>query len=374
VKLLALLTDAFGGRGGIAKFNRDLLRALCAHPDCEEVVALPRVVGPFDEELPAKLSFRTEAAGGKVRFLTVSLRTLAEKPFDAIVCGHLNLLPLARVLALRGGAPVLQIVHGIEAWDSPSSLIRASLSGVSTVVSVSRFTLDRMKRWAPVAGAQLSVVPNCIDPRAFGAAPPRADLLQKYGLADRTVLLTLGRLSATERYKGFDEVIEVLPLLARTRPDISYLIVGDGDDRQRLEEKASSLGVGDRVVFAGYVAESEKADHYRLGHAFVMPGRGEGYGIAYLEAAASGLPVLGSTLDASGEIITDLQLGEVVDPTDRVALVDAIHRTLAHSRGTVPGRLTECGHEQFTAQWHTVLNCLLTGQTQPVRRAAWSEA
>jgi glycosyltransferase involved in cell wall biosynthesis len=188
------------------------------------------------------------------------------------------------------------------------------------------------------------------------------------------VLLTLGRLSSAERYKGFDEVIEVLPILAQARPDISYLIIGDGDDRQRLLRKANALGIGDRVVFAGYVSEAEKAEYYRLGHAFVMPGRGEGYGIAYLEAAATGLPVLGSTLDASGEVINDLQLGEVVDPTDRLALVGAIHRTLARGRGTIPDRLSECGHEQFAARWHSVLSSVFGAVTEPVHAVSLSEA
>jgi glycosyltransferase involved in cell wall biosynthesis len=128
------------------------------------------------------------------------------------------------------------------------------------------------------------------------------------------------------------------------------------------------------VVFAGYVTESEKVDHYRLGHAFVMPGRGEGFGIAYLEAAASGLPVLGSTLDASCEVISELQLGEVVDPRDRDALVGAIHRTLARGRGRVPARLEESGHANFTARWHSVLNCLFVEPQQSVSVSTLSEA
>ena len=72
------------------------------------------------------------------------------------------------------------------------------------------------------------------------------------------------------------------------------------------------------MVFAGRVAESEKAAHYRLADAFVMPGYGEGFGIVYLEALACGIPVLASKLDASGEALRDGTMGLLVDPRIRM--------------------------------------------------------
>jgi glycosyltransferase involved in cell wall biosynthesis len=85
-------------------------------------------------------------------------------------------------------------------------------------------------------------------------------------------------------------------------------------DRRCLQEKARSLGVHGRVVFAGYVPESEKADHYRLADAYVMPGRGEGFGIVYLEALACGVPVVASEVDGSREAVREGALGILVDP------------------------------------------------------------
>ncbi len=101
----------------------------------------------------------------------------------------------------------------------------------------------------------------------------------------------------------------MLPSLAERIPGIAYLIVGDGDDRARLEAKAACLGVADRVVLAGFIPETAKADHYRLADAYVMPGWGEGFGIVYLEAMACGLPVLGSKLDGSREALREGDLG-----------------------------------------------------------------
>ena len=167
--------------------------------------------------------------------------------------------------------------------------------------------------------------------------------------------MTLGRLSAQEQYKGHDEILGVLPELATDIPNLSYLIVGDGDDRPRLERKAASLGIADRVVFAGYIDESEKTDHYRLADAFVMPGRGEGFGIVYLEALACGIPVVASALDASREAVRDGALGEVVDPRDRKDLKRGIQAALGVEH-SVPDGLAYFSFEAFTQRWHDLVD------------------
>ena len=143
-------------------------------------------------------------------------------------------------------------------------------------------------------------------------------------------------------------------------PDIAYLIAGDGDDRARLEQKAADLGVADRVVFAGYVPETEKADHYRLADAFVMPGRGEGFGIVYLEALACGVPVVASALDASREAVRDGMLGEVVDPDDAASVRRGILAALSTER-KVPEGLTYFSFGQFVKRWHRVVDRVFHG-------------
>jgi glycosyltransferase involved in cell wall biosynthesis len=91
------------------------------------------------------------------------------------------------------------------------------------------------------------------------------------------------------------------------------MIVGDGDDRGRLEEKVKSLGLSQQVIFAGKILEHEKASHYCLADAYVMPSHGEGFGIVFLEALACGVPVIGSKVDGSREALLDGQLGRLVD-------------------------------------------------------------
>ena len=171
-----------------------------------------------------------------------------------------------------------------------------------------------------------------------------AELAACLGLSGRTVIMTLGRMAAGERYKGFDEVIDALPELARAIPDIAYLICGDGSDRLRLEEKAQALGVRDRVVFTGHVPDARKADYYRLADAYVMPSHGEGFGIVILEALASGLPVMGSLADGTREALLDGALGELVEPSRPEDVLQGILRTLKRGRGIPEGA------QQFSAE------------------------
>ena len=135
----------------------------------------------------------------------------------------------------------------------------------------------------------------------------------------------------------------------------NHLVVGDGDDRPRLEAKVRSLGMGDRVVFTGYIPEGEKADHYRLADAYVMPGRGEGFGFVFLEAMACGIPVVGSTLDGSREALRQGALGILVDPHRPGDIQAGILAALKRPRGVVPEGLEYFSFENFEQRCHQIL-------------------
>ena len=137
--LLVLLTDAFGGRGGIAKFNRDLLTALCQHPEVTCVTALPRVIVEEIGILPAKLVFDVGASRGKASYLYHLLCLLTRRQhFGAVICAHIHLLPLAALLSLWYRAPIILNIHGIEAWKRPQVFgLNLSLRRVTALISVS---------------------------------------------------------------------------------------------------------------------------------------------------------------------------------------------------------------------------------------------
>jgi glycosyltransferase involved in cell wall biosynthesis len=386
LRVLALVPDAFGSCGGIAKFNRDLLTAICAQSGCAEVVAVPRLMPESPGSLPGKLTWITDGLGGKLRYVAAVLKSLRRRrpagalrrastvdpqlsaSFDLLICGHINLLPaafLARKLmrpAARSGpgapCPLVLILHGLDVWEPHRSLLVRSLARrVDAFISVSTFTRDRFLRWARVPAGKGFSLPNCVDLTGFEPGEKNPELLKRYGLDGRKVLMTLGRL-LPGRPKGIDEVLELLPELAREEPQIAYLIAGDGPDRNRLAAKAVQLGVGDRVAFAGRVPESEKAAHYRLADAFVMPGYGEGFGIVYLEALACGIPVLASTLDASREALLDGEMGLLVDPRNRAELRRELLRVLRQPRGGVPPRLEYFSFPSFARRCQAIVERL----------------
>jgi len=346
--LLCLITEAYGGQGGIALYNRDFLAALCADPMTRRVVAVPRLMADHDEALPPKLRFESSGLNGKFRFFAAVLRTLlGREHFDAVICGHINLLPVAVLSAMLARAPLVLLAYGVDAWRPTSSrLVNFLVRRADAVVAISDVTLERLLAWSGLPRQRCSVLPNAIHLERYGEGPRNAALLARYGLGGRKVIMTLGRLSADERYKGFDEVLEVMPRLISKLPDLVYLIAGDGSDRARLERKAAALGLQGHVVFSGHVPESEKADHYRLADAFVMPSRGEGFGFVFLEALACGIPVVGSKADGGRDALRDGMLGRLVDPEDSTELVEAIVQVVREPKG-VPEGLKIFSFENF---------------------------
>jgi glycosyltransferase involved in cell wall biosynthesis len=335
LKILLLCTDAYGGHGGIALYNRDLAEALAARADVEEVLVVPRVVRSDPGVIPPKITFLADAARGPAHYLRALARVRGKA--DLVICGHVNLLPVACMLAKH---PLL-FVYGIEAWK-PIRMPRL-LHRAAAVVSISNITRSRLLAWSHYAGPT-HLLPNAIHAEQYGIRPKRQDLVERYKLEGKRVLLTVGRLAAEERYKGFDEVIEILDKLPE---DVVYIIAGGGNDFPRLQRKAVQCGLADRVIFTGLFPEEEKADLYALADVYVMPSRGEGFGYVFLEALASGVPVIGSRLDGGREALLDGVLGLLVDPSNPSEIERAVREVLGNARRGIPAELEHFSFERF---------------------------
>jgi phosphatidyl-myo-inositol dimannoside synthase len=355
MRILFLATDAFGGRGGIASYTRDLVSAITAYPSVDELAVIPRHIVDDPGPLPRGVRQEWSASRGKLAWARAVFRELRRnRRFDLIICGHINLLPLARFAARRSGGKLVLVIYGIEAWQRPPGMLRRSLMrSVDATATISRFTLDRFSRWHPTHGPEF-ILPPTVDTESLRSMRDPG-LAKRYGLNGRRVIMTMGRLHAAEQSKGFDEILEVLPSLPE---DVSYVIVGEGSDRERLEARAKALGVAERVRFTGYVGGAEKAAHYALADAYVMPSSGEGFGIVFLEALAAGLPVVGSAIDGGREALLDGMLGTLVDPRQPAALRAAILDALAKPR-RVPPELQQFSMEQFQRRCHTMMDTIL---------------
>ena len=145
MQIIALVTDAFGGHGGIAQYNRDVLTAFCLHPAVRRVVAIPRLLPSPAEPIPDQLIFDTKGTEGPFHYIRAVIRNATKyRHWDLIFCGHINLVPLAVLLGWILRKPVLLQIHGIDAWTPPARMLSARLANkVDAVLSVSNFTLDR---------------------------------------------------------------------------------------------------------------------------------------------------------------------------------------------------------------------------------------
>ena len=147
-------------------------------------------------------------------------------------------------------------------------------------------------------------------------------------------MLTVGRMDPSERCKGHDRILDVLPVLHASNPHIRYLIVGQGEDQVRLAERAAVLGLAERVTFAGFV--DNLADCFAACDLYVMPSTQEGFGIVFLEALASGCPVVAGGIDGSIEAVYWGELGYLCDPLDSTSVEDAIRRAIDALDGPDP--------------------------------------
>ncbi|MEH2014675.1 glycosyltransferase family 4 protein [Nostoc sp.] len=360
MRIFFLLTDAFGGRGGISQYNRDFINCLCSAESCHEVVAIPRNVVDRIQTLPQKLTYITSGIKGKLAYISTIFHTIRANPkFNLIVCGHLYMLPLAWLVKLWTKAPIILEIYGIEAWKPHNSLVNYCLPAVDSVVSISQITLNRFQSWAKIPKVQQFLLPNAIALNQYGHDEKNSELISQYGLKDKIVLMTLGRLDSYERYKGFDEVIELLPKLSEIIPNLSYLIVGEGSDRERLKEKVRSLNLQAKVIFTGFISEAKKADYYRLADVYVMPSKGEGFGFVFLEAMACGIPVVGSKVDGSREAVRNGLLGILVNPDDPEEVKAGIIEALKRPKGVIPQGLEYFSYENFEQRCHHICDEIL---------------
>lgn len=355
------MTDAFGGRGGIAKYNRDLLTALCGYPACSEVVAIPRIICEEFPCLPKKLTYVAWAANQKIKYVLAMLWAVVTVRFDLILCGHIHLIPLAVILKRLLRVPLVLVIHGVDAWEPTGrALVERGLPEVDWVIAVSQYTKKRFVDWANFNADSIFILPNCFDPRRLTPGQVSPTFAGGFELEGKKVLLTLARLSSLDRYKGIDEVLNVFADLLDKIPNLSYLIAGEGDDKVRLEAKVRSLGLDTKVFFTGYIPDGQKADYYRLADLFVMPGWGEGFGIVYLEALACGIPVVASKLDAGQEVVGNFEMAVTVDPRDPQDLKSGILKALNFPKGARPKGLEVYSYEAFEGRVHHLLDSFTT--------------
>ena len=244
----------------------------------------------------------------------------------------------ARLAQLAGGAAYVCWTHGEELGFASTSreltwLMRRVLADARAVIANSRNSKRLLVAGWGLAESKVHVVHPGVDTARFHPGVNGGDLRARFARDSDVVFVSVGRL---QRRKGHDTVIAALPHVRRTVPQVRYVIVGDGPEREALERQARDAEVGDITHFAGAVPESELPRWYRAGDVFVLPNRTdgvdfEGFGIVFLEAAAAGLPVVGGRSGGVPETLIEGETGRLVAGADAGELA-AVMIELARSR------------------------------------------
>ena len=276
----------------------------------------------------------TGSERAKGRFLAAAIRA-ARRPsgkgkIKLVVAGHPNLAPVTSTM--RFAAPRLKSIvctHGVEVWEPLTRMRRMALRRADVVLAPSKYTADHVAAIQRVATQKIRVLPWALDPQFEALAPQSGKAAAPENFPEGRVVLTVGRWRADERYKGMDTLITALPRLLPRWPELQLAAVGDGDDREWLEDLAEETGVQRHVHFLSGLSYVELATCYAHCEIFALPSRGEGFGLVYLEAMACGKPVIGGAHGGAPEVIDDGKTGYLVPHGDAAQLATAIETLLA---------------------------------------------
>ena len=261
-------------------------------------------------------------------------------------------------LRQAGARRIIALTHGHEAgWagmPGGSPLLRRIGDGVDVVTYLGAYTRARIAAaLTPAAAARMAQLTPGVQDTLFTPEVDGSAIRARHGLTGRKVIVCVSRLMPR---KGQDVLIRALPAIRSRVEDAALLIVGDGPYRRQLEQLVDSLRLGRHVVMAGAVPWAELPAHYAAGDVFAMPcrtrNRGldvEGLGIVYLEASATGLPVVAGDSGGAPDAVLDGQSGYVVPGRDAATIADRVSGLLVDE--DLARRMGARGRTWVEEQW-----------------------
>ncbi len=367
-RVLLVTNDFPPRRGGIQSYLGEFVSRL-VKPDSkagsdEITVYAPKWKGAeaFDEAARAA-GYRVMRHPGTLMLPVPTVerrmqRLIADHDIDTVWFGAAAPLALLAQRARQAGARrVLASTHGHEVGWSMLPVARSVLRRIGdttdVVTFVSRYTRSR---FAPAFGpaASLEYLPPGVDTDRFRPDPAgRAELRDRYGLGERPTVVCLSRLVPR---KGQDVLIKALPSIRRRVDGAALVIVGGGPYLETLRGLARDCGVADHVTFTGAVPGDELPAHHALADVFAMPCRTrgggmdvEGLGIVFLEASATGVPVVAGDSGGAPEAVQHNKTGLVVDGGSVDEVAGAVAELLTdRDRAAAMGA---AGRQWVTSQW-----------------------
>ena len=309
-------------------------------------------------------------AASKTQFALAALRAAGRRP-ALVIALHPHLAPVVWTMKARGRKfRSIVFSHGVEVWQSLGWPRGAALRRSDLVIGPSSDTVQHLISAQRIFPGKVRRLPWGLDPQfealvaAASSPSPPADF-PRIG----RVILTVGRWDSAEQYKGADTLITALPRILKVATDASLVLVGDGDDRPRLERLARDLRVSERAHFLNGLTPEQLFACYANCDLFALPSRGEGFGMVFLEAMAVAKPVIGGAHGGIPDIVEDGVTGLLVRHGDVERLAQALELLLNNpSRSREMGVLgrdrieTTFSFAQFQLHLSEILNNVLAQQ------------
>ncbi|MBC7624989.1 MAG: glycosyltransferase family 4 protein [Aeromicrobium sp.] len=325
-------------RGGVQSYMWRLWEMLAAIHETHD----SQVTGLSLMDTPGALAawanaapFRpTGASGRKLGFMR---RAFCErKGVDCVVVGHLHLAPVAWLAKLlRRINRYVVVLHGVEAWERGTWAQRMGLRYADAVVATTRYTAQTCAAVNQLTMQNFQVIPLCAEP-----APTMPD--PNFALDGDCPILFVGRLATNEKYKGLETLMGAISRISANVP-CKLHVIGDGDDRARLQALARTLGLSeDNVQFYGRVSDAVLQAAYLSAKVFAMPSAREGFGIVFLEAMRRAVPCIGGAHGGTPEVFRDGTEGFQVNYEDVATLSQRLQTLITdeklHLRFAIAGQ------------------------------------
>jgi phosphatidylinositol alpha-1,6-mannosyltransferase len=338
--------------GGMARRHVELCRRLATDGVIVSTVAAENAQR-FDQEEPYRITREpftfqgAKTATNRWRWARSISRRAPD--VDIIHCGNIRPCGYPLMLARRGAAkraPFLIHVNGSDLlWEREKItsstvkrwFVRRLLSQCAGVVANSAWTAETA--WALFQTLGIAATERIVaidlgtDPQQFRPENDRGVLRESLGWKGLCVALTVARLVP---HKGQDVALRAMAAVLREYPRLRYLIVGEGPNEAALRRLASDLGVADRVAFAGVLSDVDIAEAYATADVYIGLSRQdgkavEGFGISFIEASASGIPVIAGDSGGVRSAVRDGETGVVVKPNDADAVASALRDLLGNA-------------------------------------------
>ena len=309
----------------------------CGYPVHRLNLLRPEMLPAPANKLVSAWRFLTIDLPLRARVLRTTLQLIRRYNIGVICLGELiSSAWLGELCRRLTGCRLIYYIHGEEVttrFESGSfgSKRLYNLSRADAIIAVSRFTQRTLIEEMGLPAERVHLIENAVDTFRFAPGPDNIDFRQRWGVVGKRLVVAVGRLVPR---KGFDHTVLGWRDVVAQHPTAHLLIVGNGPQRQELQQLIDSEGLGDSVTLTGPLSDADLIAAYRSAELFIMPNRTmpdgdtEGFGLVFLEANACGRAVVGGRAGGAVEAVREGETGLLVDGYSVAEITAAINRLL----------------------------------------------